>query len=163
MASGNTLACFFPTDAEPPATNYATFDTRNNHPVLNFDTSTQETVYFTGILPRNYSSGGITVYVHWCAASATTGTIGWDSTFERIASGTMDIDADGFASAKTITAATVPSASGVPAISNVAHSNGAEIDSLQAGDSFRLRIRRDVSNDNASGDAQLIAVELKET
>ncbi len=148
---------------EPPSSNYATLDTRNGHPVLDFDTTTQETAIWTGVLPRHYAGGGITVYIHWAATSATSGTIGWDVSFERIGDGSQDIDSDGFATAQTVTAATVPGTSGNVDITNVAITDGANIDSVAVGEAFRIRVRRDVANDTASGDAELIAVELKET
>ena len=163
MASGDTLLAFFPSDNEPPTTNYATFDTRNSHPTLDFDTTTQETAIFTGIVPRNYAAGGITCYLHWAASTATSGTIGWDVSFERIGAAQQDIDADGFASAQTVTAATVDGTSGNVTITNVAVTNGANMDSIAVGELFRLRIRRDVANDTAAGDAELVGVELKET
>lgn len=163
MASGETLLVLTPLSNEPPATNYATLNTRNAHPVLEFDTTTQEAAIFTAILPRNYAGGGITVYLHWMAASAITGTIGWDVAFERMSDATTDLDADSFATAQTVTAATVPGTTGVVEVTNVAVSNGANMDSIAVGESFRLRIRRDVANDSAAGDAQLLAVEMKET
>ena len=163
MASGNTLFTFFPTDNEPPATNYATFDTRNGHPVLDFDTTTQETAIFTGVVPRNYAGGGITVYVHAMATSATTGTMGWDVSFERMSDASTDLDSDSFASAQTITATTVPGTSGVVLVLNVAVTNGANMDSIAAGEAFRLRLRRDVANDTAAGDVEFVALEGKET
>lgn len=163
MASGDTLCCFFPQDNEPPSSNFATLDTRNGHLVLDFDTSTQETAIFKGVLPRHYAGGGITVYLHWAATSATTGTIGWDVAFERIGDGSQDIDSDGFATAQTVTAATVPATSGHVDITNVAVTDGANIDSIAVGEAFRLRVRRDVASDTASGDAELLAVELKES
>lgn len=163
MASTNTLLTFHPYDNEPPSANYATLDTRNGHPCLDFDATTQETAIFTGILPRNYAGGGITVYLHWAATSATTGTIGWDVAFERIGNGSQDIDADGFATAQTVTAATVSATSGNVSITNVAVTDGANIDSIAVGETFRLRVRRDVANDTATGDAELLGVELKET
>src|SRR5262245_59272143 len=140
MASGNTLITFRPQDNEPPSSNYATLDLRNGHPVLCFDTTTQETAIFTGVLPRHYSGGGITVYLHWAAASATSGTIGWDVAFERIGAAQQDLDADGFASAQTVTAATVDGTSGNVSITNVAVSNGANMDSIAVGEAFRLRV-----------------------
>jgi hypothetical protein len=36
------------------------------------------------------------------------------------------------------------------------------MDSLAAGEAFRLRIRRDVANDNAAGDAELLSVTMRE-
>lgn len=160
MSTGQTLAVFTALDNEPPATNFATLNTRNGHPVLEFDTTTGEAACFSGILPRNYAGGGITVYATWAAATATTGTIGWTVEFERM---NTDLDADSFAGAQTITAATVDGTSGVPTTTNVAVSNGANLDSLAVGECFRIRVTRDVANDTAAGDAQLIAVELKET
>jgi hypothetical protein len=162
MATGDSLLTFGPLNAEFPAANFPALDFRNRHPVLNYDTTTGETAYFTGVLPRHYAGGGITVYVHWMAATATTGTIGWLVAFERIGTA-QDTDSDGFASDQTITAATVSGTSGIVTITNVAVTNGANIDSMTVGEAFRLRIVRDVATDTAAGDGQLVAVELKET
>ena len=163
MASGATLAVLLPYGNEPPSANYATLDLRNGHPVLDFDDTTAEAAIWTLVLPRNYAGGGITVYVHWAVTTATTGTGGWTAEFERIGAAQQDIDSDGFASAQTITAATVDATSGNVSITNVAVSNGANMDSIAVGESFRLRIKRDVANDTATGDLELVAVELKET
>ena len=164
MASGDTLAIFTPHNNEPPASNYATLNLRNGHLVLEFDTTTQEAAIFAAVMPRHYGGGGITAYLHWMAATATSGTIGWDATFERNHSGGDDLDSDSFATAQTVTAGTVPGTSGVVSVTNVAITAGAAgTDSLAAGDAFRLRVRRDVANDTATGDAQLLAVEVKET
>jgi hypothetical protein len=149
VASGATLCMFFPQDNEPPSSNYATLDTRNGHPVLDFDSgATPEVAIFTGVLPRHY---------------ATSGTVGWLVSFERIGDGSQDIDSDGFASEKTVTAATVPGTSGHVDITNVAFTDGAEIDSIAVGEAFRIKIRRDTAVDTAASDANLVAVEIKET
>ena len=163
MASGDTLLIFTALHNSPPASNPATFDVRNGTPVLDFDATTQEIAIFLGVLPRNYAGGGITVYPHWAATSATTGTIGWDVSFERIGDSQQDIDSDGFATAQTVTATTVPGTSGHVDITNVAVTTGANIDSIAVGEAFRLRVRRDVASDDAAGDAELLAVEMKET
>jgi hypothetical protein len=165
MASGDTLLMLGPLNASFPSSNPATPDLRNLHAVLDFDTSTQETAYFDNlVMPRHYAGGGITVYVHYAASSATTGTIGWDVTFERISDSQQDIDSDGFATAQTITAATVPGTSGHVDIVNVAITAGANgTDSVAAGEAFRVRLRRDVANDTAAGDAEFFAMEFKET
>ena len=163
MATGNTLIVFGARDAIPASSNGATFALRNSHPVLQFDTTTQEIVYFIGVLPRIYAGGGITCYVHWDAASATSGTIGWDISFERMSDATTDLDSDSFATAQTVTAATVSGTSGIVTVTNVAVTNGANMDSIAVGEAFRLRLRRDVANDTATGDANFYALELKET
>ena len=163
MASGNTLVTFGPLQAEPPSTNFAALSLRNQHPVLAFDATTAETVYFSGVMPRHYAGGGITLYTHWAAATATSGTIGWLAALERIGDGSQDLDADGWAADQTITAATVPGTAGLVDITSVAISAGAATDSIAAGEAFRLRITRDVANDTAAGDAHLVGIELKET
>lgn len=164
MASGDTLAIFTPQANQPPATNYAALALRNNHLVLAFDTTTQQTAIFAGVMPRNYSGGGVTVYLRWMAASATSGTGGWDVTFERDADAGDDMDADSWATAQTVTAVTVPGTSGVIKVSSVAITAGAAgTDSITVGDGFRIRIRRDVASDTAAGDLHLMDVEVKET
>lgn len=162
MASGATLLTFHPRQNEFVGANCATPDTRNGHPVLDFDDTTAETAIFSDILPRNYAGGGITVYVTWAATSATSGTIGWTVEIERVGVA-LDIDADSFASAQTITAATTNATSGIPTTTNVAITDGANMDSLAVGEKFRLRLKRDVSNDTAAGDAEVLGVEVKET
>jgi hypothetical protein len=164
MASGDTLAIFTPAANQPPATNYAALTTRNGHLALAFDTTTQQTAIFAGVLPRNYGGGGLTVDLDWMAASATSGTGGWDVTFERDADAGDDMDADSFATAQTVTAVTVPGTSGVIKRSSVAITAGAAgTDSLALGEGFRLRVRRDVANDTAAGDLHLLAAIIRET
>lgn len=163
MASGNTLLTFVAEEGRPPASGGATFDVRNNIACWDFDDTTGETVVFTGVLPRNYAGGGITVYLHWAATTATSGTGGWLVAFERIGDAQQDIDSNGFAADQTVTAATVPTTSGHVKITNVAVSDGANMDSITVGELFRLRVTRDVANDTAVGDLELYAVELKET
>lgn len=163
MSSGNTLCVFGAADNVPPTGNNAAFAFRNNHPVLAFDTTTQEEAYFTDVMPRHYAGGGITVYLHWTAASATTGTIGWLIAIERMSDAATDLDADSFASDQTVVAATVSGTSGVVTVTNVAITSGANMDSLAVGEAFRIRVRRDVANDTATGDAELHAIEIKET
>jgi hypothetical protein len=134
-----------PLQSEAPASNYASLDTRNSHPVLDFDTTTQEATCFHGVLPNDYAGGGITVSI-WCAIDASS----------------LDIDADSFATAQTITAATVPGTSGQVLKQSVNIADGTDMDSLAAGELFRIRIRRDVANDTATGDAELLRVMMEE-
>ena len=162
MASGDTLCVFLPQQAELPSSNFAVFSARNNHPTLLFADGTALAAIFTGVLPRHYSGSGITVYLHW-ACTVTLGTVGWTVEFERIGDSQQDLDSDGFASAQTVTAVTVPGTNGHVDITNVAVSNGANMDSIAVGEAFRVRIKRDTTNDTATGIAELLAIELKET
>src|SRR5262245_21334466 len=153
---------FRPFDNEPPASNFATLDLRNSRAVLDFDTTTQESAIFTSVLPNGYGGGGITVDIFFGATSATSGTIGWDVAIERIDTSSLDTDSDSFATAATVTAATVPGTSGQILKSSVNIADGTDMDSLAAGELFRIRIRRDVANDTATGDAELFAVSIRE-
>jgi len=161
MASGQTLVTFGVQQNMPPTSNPATLVVRNGRLFLAFDTTTGEGAVFRGTMPQNYSNTtGVTVYVTSMAQSATSGTIGWTIEFERA---TTDQDSDSFATAQTITAATVSGTSGITTTSSVAVTKGANMDSIVAGDDFYLRIIRDVANDNAAGDAQLQSIEIRET
>ncbi len=157
-----TTVVFTARNNEPPASNFATVDTRNSHMLLDFDDTTGESAVFRGVLPRSYSGGGLTVTAYWAATSATSGTGGWLVAIERVLAGTLDIDADSFASDQTITAATVSGTAGVTSATSVTITDGANMDSLAAGEQFRLKITRDVANDTATGDLELLAIEIKE-
>ena len=85
MASGDSLCMFMPLTYEPASANNPDVDFNNYHPVLLFDAATNESAVFTGIMPQNYAgTTGVTVYIHYSMASATTLTIDWDIEFERI-------------------------------------------------------------------------------
>jgi len=163
MASGDTLLVFTPLMNEPPTSNFASLDTRNLHPVLDFDAATNETAVFTAIMPRNYAGGGITVYLHYAMSSATADTVDWDVAFERIGDQQLDIDADSFAAVNSVDDTTVPETSGNVDVVNVTFDDGADMDSVAVGEAFRLSVTRDAASDDATGDAELVAVEIKET
>lgn len=164
MATGNTLLIFHPNDNEPPAASYATADSRNAHQCLDFDAAADESAVFSAILPRTYAGGGLTVCLHYAMTSATTGDVVLTVAFERIGDGQQDLDADGFATAKSVTV-TVPGTSGHVDITNIAFTNGAEIDSIAVGEKFRMNVTRDAdaAGDTAAGDLELVGVEIKET
>lgn len=163
MASGDSLILFIPQSNEPPTTNFATLDIRNNHPVLDFDDTTNEDVIFSGVLPQHYGGGGITVFLHYAMTSAVTGDIDWDAAIERIGDQQQDIDADGFAVANSVDNTTVPATSGFVDIVFIAFTDGVDMDSLAVGEGFRIKITRDAATDTATGDAELRFVEIRET
>jgi hypothetical protein len=163
MASGDTLLIFTALHNEPPSANAATFDVRNRHPVLDFDAATNESAVFSSVMPQAYGGGGITVYIHYAMTSAETGDIDWDAAFERIGDQQQDIDSDGFAAAKSVDNTTVPGTSGNVDIVSIDFTNGAEMDSIAAGDGFRLKITRDAVSDTGALDAELRFVEIRET
>jgi len=163
MAAGDTLIVFTPLANEPPAATYATIDQRNGHYVLDFDAATNESAVFTAIMPRNYAGGGVTVYLHYSMSSAVADTVDWDVAFERIGDEVLDIDGDSFAAVNSVDDTTVPDTSGNVDIVSVAFVDGADMDSVAVGESFRLKVTRDAASDDATGDAELVGVELRET
>lgn len=167
MASGDTMVIFRPNDNEPPASAFMTLDTRNSVPVLDADDTTDESAVFGAVLPSNYAGGGLTVTIVWMATSATTGGVSWDASFEAHPDDAFDIDADGFASANNSGSATTASATGEQQYTSITFTDGADMDSVAAGESFRLKITRDANGttatDDMSGDAELLRVIVKET
>lgn len=162
MASGDTLCRLFPMGNEPPSTNFATLGLRNFHPTLQFDDTTGWAAIWTDIMPSTYANTtGVTVLIN-ATAVAVTGTMGWLVAFERMDSAT-DLDADSFAADQTVTAVTVPATSGDILQTSVAITKGANMDSVVAGDTFRLRITRDVASDTAVGNTEIMSVEIRET
>jgi len=163
MASGNTLVTFTPLHNEPPASNPATLDMRNQHPVLDFDATTNESAVFSDVMPRHYGGGGVTVYIHYAMSSAEADTVDWDVAFERIGDQQLDIDGDSFAAVNSVDNTTVPGTTGLVDIANVTFTDGADMDSVAVGEGFRLKVTRDAASDDAAGDAELRFVEIKET
>lgn len=166
MASGDTLYVFTPHSNQPPATIFATFDTRNGHLVLDFDGAADEEAVFEGVLPRRYGGGGLTVNIHCAFTSATSGSVRWQAAFERIDASSLDIDADSFAAFNS-GGGTAPGTSGQVIVVAVTFTDGAQMDSLAVGEAFRLKIRRDADGtsgtDDITTDAELLRVEIKET
>lgn len=161
MATGETLARYFPRDQEPPATNYAPPGLRNGHPTLQFDDTTGWKFITTDVMPSNYSNAtGVTVIIN-ASAVATSGTMGWLVAFELMTG--LDLDGDNFASDQTVTASAVPGTSGVMLQLSVAIAKGANMASVVAGSPFRIRITRDVANDTAVGNVEIETVEIRET
>ncbi len=165
MASGNTLCVFTALDNEPPSASYATADSRNAHPCLDFDATADESAVFRGVLPRHYSGGSLTVTLIWAATSATTGACRWAVSIERDDTG-LDMDADSFATAVTA-GASAPGTSGAPAYTAIVMTVDSPTDGLVAGEMFRLKVTRDADGtsgtDDMAGDAELYGVEIKET
>lgn len=162
MASGDTISRFVPQCNESPAANFATPDRRQGHPVL--DMALNEICIFSDVMPRNYSGGGLTAYLHYAMSSAVANDIKLETFFERIGDQQQDMDADGFAAAQNSGDVTVPGTSGNVDIISTVHTNGAQMDSIAIGEGFRLKVRRiAVVGTDASGDLELRFIEIKET
>lgn len=166
MASGDTLAVFTAESSVPMITGtQMVFNLRNGHLVLEATNAVADGTTFTSVIPRNYTAAvGITAQVTWTSKTVTSGTIGWDVTFERDSGASGDdIVADHWQTAQTIIAVTVPASAGLVAISSIAIAAGTNgTASVVAGDCYRVRLRR-LSSDTATGVAQFLSLELKET
>jgi hypothetical protein len=162
LASGTsvkTLAAFSARDNQPPATAFATLDTRNSIAVLDFDAATDEAAIFSGVIPdyANLASG-LKIRLAWMASTATSGNVRWGAQIMRC---NTDLDADSFDTATLATSA----ANGTSGIVTVAEITATAIDSLVVGDTFRIKVFRDAddaTNDTMTGDAELIAVEVQQ-
>lgn len=167
MASGDTLLIFHPYNNEPPSSSYATLDTRNSRPCLDFDAGATERAVFSAVMPQHYAgTTGITVYLHvaWSTDNNNTHETRWDVAFELVGDGDFDIDGDGFAAANSVSQ-TVEATLGNVDITSVAFTDGADMDTVLVGDGFRMYVERDHDHgdDDATGDTELYWVEIQET
>lgn len=157
-AATKTIQRFTARDNHPPASNFATLDQRNSVLVLEFDAATEESATFIGVVSENVTlASGLVVRLWWMGDTATSGNVRWGVQFED--TGT-DLDADSYDTNAQVTSA----ANGTSGIESVASITITTIDSLAAGDRFRLRVYRvaaDATNDTMTGDAQLVAVEVR--
>jgi hypothetical protein len=152
-----TYAAFTAEHNQPPATAFATLDTRNSAVCLDFDDTTDESAVFVGIIPEGASLGsGLKIRLHWAATTATSGDVRWDVQLERM---TTDLDSDSFDTVASATAST----SGTSGILTVTEITLTTIDSVTAGDGFRLKVTRKPTNnaDTLSGDCELYICEVR--
>jgi hypothetical protein len=153
-----SLAVFSARDNQPPATAFATLDTRNSIAVLDFDAATDESAIFSGVIPENANlASGLQIRLAWMATSATSGNCRWGVQIERC---TTALDADSFATATEATGA----ANGTSGVATLTSITVTAIDGLTAGDTFRIKVFRnadDATNDTMTSDAELIAVEVR--
>jgi hypothetical protein len=126
--------------------------------VLEYDAATQESANFVGVIPEGATlTNGLTVRLWWMGDTATSGNVRWGVSFEAVGT---DNDSDSFSSVTEATGA----ANGTSGIETVTEITATAIDSLVAGNRFRLRVARiaaDATNDTMAGDAQLVAVEVR--
>ena len=154
-----TYAVYTPLDNQPPAANYATIDTRNSIMVLDFDAATDESAVFVGIIPEAASLGsGLKIRINWMATSATSGTCRWGVQIERM---NTDEDSDSFDTVATA-GSTTNATSGIITTTEITITT---IDSVVAGDPFRIKVFRDADGtsgtDDMTGDAELVSVEVR--
>lgn len=167
MASGDLLAYFTGTMGVPPATDAAKPDLSTAtppHVFLKFDAATDWSINFEGVLPPNYDGGGTTSKLEWIGVSATANDVVWTLSWERILIGTLNLDTASFATANTVTD-TAAGTAGLTNTASITHTDGAQMDSVAAGESFRLTLSRDANNgsDTMAGYAGVFRLIVLET
>jgi hypothetical protein len=163
MASGDTLGVMWAENNQPGTASFAVIDTRNNHVVLDFNGGTAWDAIFPVFLPRNYAGGGVTLDVSFTGGTATGGSVVFTTAFERVGTA-QDIDSDSFATGNSGTLV-CPGTTGVFNLISIAHTDGAQMDSLAAGEWGRVKLTRAVadSHDTAGGTVQVRYVQMRET
>lgn len=172
MAAGDTLLILTPAHGVPPAANGATWDTLAGAstpaeavPFHAFDDTTVEYTDYIVMMPRHYGGNGITLTFAW-SSTATTGTAVLSAAFRRIQDDAEDLDTTAQTYDYNNTGALTPaSAAGEVVYDTLAFTDGADMDSVAAGEAFVLRVRRVPTdgNDNMTGDLRLHSVEVRET
>lgn len=175
MASGDTLCVFTAMDGVPGDADYATLDAiltasadepDNVIPVLDFDPgSTEEYIYFQGVMPRHYDGGGLTVTIGW-SSDATTGNVIWSVAFKSVTDDADDLDTKTFAAENDSSADATATAAGEVAYTTITFTDGADMDSVAAGEYFWIELRRssaDASDTLNSNDAEFHFMEIRET
>lgn len=156
-AGTKTYARFTARDNQPPSSAYATLDTRNSIALLAFGDAAVASAVFVGVMPEGaILTSGLTVNIH-AMNVGTSGNVRWRVELERM---NTDEDADSFDTAAEANMA----ANGTSGIITVTGITTTNIDGITAGDAFRLRVSRvgnDATNDTASGNSQLVAVEIR--
>jgi hypothetical protein len=153
-----TYAILTALDNQPPPTAFATLDTRNSIAVLDFDAATVESAIFSSVIPEAADlTSGLLVRLLWMATSATSDNCRWGVQVERA---NTDLDSDSYDTAAEAHSA-ANATSGIPTLTEITLTT---IDGLTAGDTYRLKVFRkadDATNDTMTGDAELIAVEVR--
>lgn len=177
MASGDLLFTLPVGTLHPPATSGAAFTAlagasspAERFVVAAFDTTTVEYLD-TDLLtmPANYSGGGITVKVVTAASATAGGTAGYifGAALREVADDAEDLDTTAHTYDFNDCAAEIqpPSVVGETSVDDITFTNGADMDSVGAGDQFVLRVRRSTSHadDTLGEDVYLHAVLIYET
>jgi hypothetical protein len=154
---GDAIDSFTPNDAVFPDSNPAAASSRNNHPILAFDDTVDESVIFLGAMPKDYDgSSSINVKIFWAADGATSGTVDWEVAWERMNADGLDLDSDSFAAAQTVVDTTAGT-DGQMSLATIAFTNS-QADGIQPSEPFRLKLARDANGGTLAVDAQVVRV-----
>jgi hypothetical protein len=171
LNKGNLLLSLTPQAYTPPATIYATLDTVTGTstpaeaiPVLDFDDTTVEYADWYGLMPRTYTGNGITITIVWSAAQATN-VAAFAAAFRRVADDAEDLDTTAQTYDYNTSADLTPaSVVGEVAYDTIAFTDGADMDSVAAGEYFIFRVKRVApSGTDITGDCSIHLIEIRET
>lgn len=163
MANGDTLVVFTAQHNEPPSSNFATLDTRNDILVLDFDDTTDESAEFGGLMPAHYAGGDISIMIGWMSTD-TTITAGhqcrWDVAWKSVSGYGDDLDVKAFAAVQSVSS-DESSSSGEVKYIEITFTN-AQADFIGADEYFRLLITRDANHgdDDLGDDAELVFIRI---
>jgi hypothetical protein len=134
----------------------------NGHMLCAFPSSGSPDVTMDGRMPDDYNEGTTLITVFWLSRTATTGNVRWRVEVERLAEGGSSLGGDSFATAEEITD-TVQGTVGELSYGqfSISHAN---MDSVEAGEIFRLRFTRDTGDaaDTMVGDAEIVGLAVHE-
>ena len=171
MASGDTLYILTGHCGSPPSTNFATpdiiegadGDAKENFPVYDFDADADEYMDYHRTMPEHYDGGGITITViHFCLGdNSNPWKVG--IAFRAMKDDADDADTTDHAYDFNTADMNPAGTAGELGYDDVTFTNGADMDSVVAGDAFILRVMRDISEDGMTGDASVYQIHIKET
>jgi len=168
MASGDAVLSVL--EVWPPTTIFAVLTRRvgGSTPaegvnVWAFDAATIWYLDFLCLL-RGYGGAGLTVTLPWMGATATTGVTRWGVAIRRLQAGVDDLDTAHTYSFTTVDA-TAPGTSGFPLYTDIAVTNGANMDNWANNELAIIRVRREANhaNDTMTGDSHLFGLLGRET
>ena len=141
------------------AASYALDPTSAIPTIVYAESGIHETAFWSGIVPREYLGGDLTLRIHWTSDHAAANNVRWSIAFEAQASG-FDINASGFDTATLATTAGSTTV-GVIVVSDITLAV-ADLDGVVAGDPFRISIQRLDSDgaDTSTQNARLVRGQL---
>lgn len=149
-----------------PVFAFATTDTRaSDLRLLDFDAASNEIEIFFFLMPRSYAGGGVTVSI-WVLTTTTTGDMSFKGFFKSATDNVDNLDTKNFAAPQSNTAIDAPGAVGRARLFTIAFTNGAQMDSIAAGEPAFFMLMRDAqdgTNDDMAGVAEFLVGEIKET
>ena len=166
-----SLVSFLPTDSNPTETLNATLSVALGASTpkeaiygIDFDDTTVEYADFVSAMPSSYMGGGVTITIIWTAAQNTNKGI-WSGAFRRIISNGTNLLTDAFTYDYNTTGDIDPATTvGKVKYSTMTFTNGADMDSVVAGDMFIFRIKRPApSGTKITGDITIREIVISET